>query len=185
MRIIFLDVDGVLNCALTKDRYKGMMGLDERFIGNLVRLVAQSSIKDETRIVLSSSWRASEDKDGKSIPDHLKYLDERLQARGLEIYDKTPVIRHPNEEYSSHRGLEIMTWLYIHREENIKGIVILDDVVFEDFKKYKLGSFLAKSIYFSRAGGFIEPLVDKALRILDKQIDVKSILQERDFEGGG
>ena len=184
MRIIFLDVDRVLNCALTKDRYKGMMGLDERFISNLVQLVEQSSIKDETRIVLSSSWRAGEDKDGKAIPDHLKYLDERLQARGLEIYDETPVIQDSNDGYSSRRGLEIMTWLYIHREEGIKGIVILDDVVFEDFSKYKLGVFLVKSIYFSRAGGFIEPLIDKALRILDIQIDVKSMLQERNFEGG-
>lgn len=50
MRIIFLDVDGVLNCALTKDRYKGMMGLDDRFIGNLASLVEKRSVKDETRI---------------------------------------------------------------------------------------------------------------------------------------
>ena len=68
MRIIFLDVDGVLNSALTKDRYKGMIGLDERFIGNLSGLVMKSSIKDETKIVLSSSWRAGEDKGSMPSP---------------------------------------------------------------------------------------------------------------------
>ena len=76
-----------------------------------------------------------------------------------------------------------MTWLYLHRDENITGLVILDDVVFEDFKKYRLGPFLAKSIYFSKAGGFIEPLADKALRILDRQIDVRQLLSERNFDG--
>lgn len=146
-------------------------------------LIEKSSVIDDTKIVLSSSWRAGEDKDGNRIPDHLRYLDQRLQARGLEIYDETPVIRYSKDSYSNCRGREIMTWLYLHREENITGIVILDDVVFEDFKKYKLGSFFVKSIYFSRNGGFIEPLVDKALKILNTGVDVKKLLMERNFGG--
>ncbi len=182
MRIIFLDVDGVLNCALTKDRYNGMMGLDERFIRNLKQVVKKSSEKDDTRIVLSSSWRAGKDRDGNEIPDHLRYLNERLHSHGMDIYDETPIIRYSKDGYSNHRGREIMTWLYLHRNDDIKSFVILDDVVFEDFKKYRLGSFLAKSIYFSKAGGFIEPLIEKSLRILDREIDLKELLATRDYK---
>ena len=176
MRIIFLDVDGVLNSALTKDRFNGMMGLDDRFLHNLSVLVKNSSQSDETKIVLSSSWRVGKDKDGKAIPGHYKYLEQRLKEYGLSIYDETPVVRYSKDGYSNHRGREIATWLYLHREEDITGIVILDDVAFDDFRTYHFGPYLAKSIYFSEYGGFIEPLADKALKILDKGFDVKEFL---------
>lgn len=182
MRIIFLDVDGVLNYVLTKDRYHGMMGLDEQFICNLSSLIEMSSVKGDTKVVLTSSWRAGVDMDGKMIPDHLRYLDRRLQEKGIEIYDETPIIRYSQDENYSHRGKEIMTWLYHHRDEDITGMVILDDVIFQDYLSYKLIGFLVKSRYLSKHGGLNEALVDKALKILDVRVDVESLLKERNFE---
>ncbi|MCR5388813.1 MAG: hypothetical protein K6E56_06160 [Lachnospiraceae bacterium] len=179
MRIIFLDVDGVLNCAYTKDRHNGIMGLDERFIKNLKQLVEKSTEREDTRIVLSSSWRAGKDKNGESIPGHLRYLNEKLNSYGMEIYDETPIIRWTKDRkvYSKHRGREISAWLYQHRNDEIKGFVILDDEVSGDFEKYKLDSFLVKSVYKSAEGGFIEPLIEKALKVLDMEVDLNDLFR--------
>ena len=176
MKIVFLDVDGVLNCALTKERFNGMMGVDERFLVNLSKIIKVSSEKDITRIVLSSSWRVGKDKDGNAIPGHYKYLEQKLEDHGLAIYDETPVVRYTKDDYSNHRGREIATWLYTHKDENITGIVILDDVAFEDFRIYHFGPYFVKSLYFSQYGGLIEPLVDKALRTLDKEFNVNDLI---------
>ncbi len=176
MRLIFLDVDGVLNSALTKDRFKGMMGLDERFIMNLKKLVDKSNKVDETKIVLTSTWRLGKNKDGNDIPEHYAYLNERLRRHGLEIYDETPSIKYSYDSYKGCRGREIMTWIYQHRDMDITGMVIIDDVVYEDYKKYSLGSYFVKCDYFSERGGFIEPLVDKALKRLDTGLDLKELL---------
>ena len=176
MRVVFLDVDGVLNSAMTKDRHKGIMGLDEHFITNLESLIAQSNKTDETKIVLTSTWRLAKNKDGADIPEHYAYLKERLGRHGLEIYDETPSIRYSKDGYKSFRGREIMTWLYQHRDMNITGMVIIDDVAHEDFKTYSLGPYFVKCDYFSHNGGFIEPLIDKALNRLDTDLDIKKLL---------
>ena len=53
MKIIFLDVDGVLNCATTKERVRDLLFVEDRKIQLLKELV------DETgaTIILSSTWR--------------------------------------------------------------------------------------------------------------------------------
>ena len=53
MKIIFLDVDGVLNCATTKERVRDLLFVEDRKVQLLKELV------DETgaTIILSSTWR--------------------------------------------------------------------------------------------------------------------------------
>ncbi len=55
MRIIFLDVDGVLNCSSTKERFQGFIGIDDRFAKTFASLVKKSREDEPTEIVLSSS----------------------------------------------------------------------------------------------------------------------------------
>lgn len=177
MRLIFLDVDGVLNSALTKEQYRGMMGLDDRFLKNLAKLIKISNKTDDTKIVLTSSWRIGINREGANIPRHYQYLTQRLQEYGLTIFDETPNIRYSKDNYKGCRGREIMTWLYQHREENITGMVIIDDTVYDDFKKYQLGPYFVKCEYFSEYGGFIKPLIKKAQMRLDTKLDVKQLLE--------
>ena len=53
MKIIFLDVDAVLNCATTKERVRDLLFVEDRKVQLLKELV------DETgaTIILSSTWR--------------------------------------------------------------------------------------------------------------------------------
>ena len=53
MKIIFLDIDGVLNCAKTPNPRKFPYIVDRRLLRRFERLVARTKAK----VVLSSTWR--------------------------------------------------------------------------------------------------------------------------------
>lgn len=118
MKVIFLDVDGVLNSEhiFKKEhrRYKRTnevridKDLDKRFVRNLKWLVKKTGAK----IVLSSSWRGAV----KANKNH--HLNKMFERYGLEIYDYTPKI-------NIERGIEIQEWLNHHMD--VTNIVILDD----------------------------------------------------------
>lgn len=40
MKVIFLDVDGVLNCWGTRERILGLVGIENRLVKRLARIVA-------------------------------------------------------------------------------------------------------------------------------------------------
>jgi hypothetical protein len=115
MKVIFLDIDGVLNCQHYTNQIKTPNGfLDLDCVANLNKLVADTGAK----IVLSSTWRHDAD-----VIDNLKV---HVQA---EFLGKTPSL---NSRYSL-RGNEIHAW--IQQNEALLGkayheyhsFVILDD----------------------------------------------------------
>ena len=53
MKIIFLDIDGVVNCMYTKQRLRGIIFVDPRKIQLVKDIVAATG----ARIVLTSTWR--------------------------------------------------------------------------------------------------------------------------------
>lgn len=96
MRVIFLDVDGVLN---TSDliRQFGSDHIDDVLVTLLARIVKETN----AQIVLSSTWR---------IRERDKVLVAKALARhGLEIFDSTPVIQRPGEFVERHE--EIRAWI--------------------------------------------------------------------------
>lgn len=125
MKILFLDVDGVLNSEQTFFRTKG-----ERDDGWLIDpymalLVARIVEATGCEIVMSSSWRHH--------PEGVK----RVEKRVWKILDTTPSIPTSREEREecdrkglSHaslceRGKEIQAWLDKHPE--VTKYAILDD----------------------------------------------------------
>lgn len=116
MRVIFLDVDGVLNKNNTKE-YFWMM--NEKFTGldmKLVKLLQDYLKTVDARIILSSSWRNFET--GKMI----------LQAAGITWYKTTP---HRGFKL---RGQEIQAIL---DEGEVTKYVILDDFGHLEFLKHQ------------------------------------------------
>ena len=114
-KIIFLDVDGVLNSEEFsrwlwdnhEKKYRGYEMLDQRAILCLQDIVFITGAE----IVLSSSWRIS------SL--RTKQLKEQLLPYGLEIVDRTISDAH------GERGDEIKEWL--SRNPDVSHYVILDD----------------------------------------------------------
>jgi hypothetical protein len=110
VKILFLDIDGVLNKATTKERIGGtgifaaMHGLDSKLVALLRGWLAQHS---SVKVVLSSTWRLH--------PDTLELVQD-----ALPILDVTPNKRH--------RQNEIESWLAVHPE--VDRYAILDDMQF-------------------------------------------------------
>lgn len=117
MKVIFLDVDGVLNSNdyieyTSKNNVKGILEeIDPKKIDMLKQVLNITVAK----IVVSSSWR--------NIRKFEK-LRELFFLYGIRLDEKTPLI-------GNNRGLEIKQYLKEHA--NIEQYIILDDEVFDSF----------------------------------------------------
>lgn len=121
MKVIFLDVDGVLNSEKDLLEAKGKSELFDRPLALLKELVESTKAK----IVVSSTWRIGCSKSGRNSwygEEIFKTLTDRLAEYQMEVYDITPVINKPGVQ----RGDEIRAWLENAKEE-IDAFVILDD----------------------------------------------------------
>lgn len=164
MRIVFLDIDGVLNSYSTKEKYNGFIGIDSALVKNLAEFINLSNQEEETNIVLSSSWRLGQDRNGDYIPDSYQYVVDKLAEFELSIFDDTPRLKW-NNNFGDHRGREITAWFYQNRDINISGYVVLDDVCFKDFKKYEITPHLVQTSLLYN-GGFQEKYIKQALEII-------------------
>lgn len=114
IKVIFLDVDGVLNSHRTIRRTTG----GYIFVGNKqMKRLKHIINKTGAKVVLSSDWRYDRD-DPKYNGDFLD-LKKELLKYGIRFYGFTP------ELPSAHRGMEIDCWLKEHDE--VSNFVILDD----------------------------------------------------------
>ena len=132
MKVIFLDIDGVLNTGDTFDRIDqenmkngtSKIYIDEFRVEHLSKIVEQTGAK----IVLSSSLRRRFQKvDDKVVPstdyfavDFINILSEY----NLFLYDVIPVIRDINDR-EVNRQEEIKKWL--SQNEEVENFLILDD----------------------------------------------------------
>jgi hypothetical protein len=108
MKVLFLDIDGVLNTP----KMTGRFGFD--FIDTvLVALVARIVKETECKIVLSSTWR---------IDERDRFLATReLAEHGLTIHDCTPVItRKPPDDPSNLLDKLWQAWNWPKRHEEIQ-----------------------------------------------------------------
>lgn len=152
MKVIFLDVDGVLNSThwyirnhkRHPERCRVDTAINPRFVRNLKKIVDKTGAK----IVLSATCRGAVRK------NKMHYLRKIFKEYGLEIYDYTP---HTGME----RGIDIQEWLNHHL--NVTNIVIIDD----DSDMCHLTEYLVKTINFYKKPllwYFKEGLCDKKVK---------------------
>lgn len=103
MKVLFLDIDGVVNCSSTMQRHGAFIGIDPRLAARVKKIKKATGCK----IVLSSTWRLN----GESRAEVVRH--------GLHFIDITPEAR------SGIRGNEIYAWLQDHPE--VTRYAILDD----------------------------------------------------------
>lgn len=141
IKIIFLDVDGVLNCHSTKDCCGIYRGIEDKKVNLLKEIVDATGAK----VVLVSSWKQWWFKEPylKDKQDDLAiYLDEKLAKKGICILDKT------NDGNSFNRGEGILEYLrqLIRNKVDVGNYVVLDDEIF-DYKETKITSSLIQTSY--------------------------------------
>lgn len=128
MKVLFLDIDGVLNgMAFLGDQDRDALGglepwenhIDPRCVRKLNRVLRLSGAK----VVLSSSWRYA----FRDVPDCQQFL-EQVGFRG-EVLDFTP----RGTEGSGRREEEILQWVRDRGEEyGVTRWVAVDDSALED-----------------------------------------------------
>ena len=156
MKVIFLDIDGVLNDKKCRARApSGCRGVADAKL----KLLREIVLRTDAKLVLTSSWKKYWKKEEATDPDML-YLMKKLKRFGLSIYDKT------EDTFWAERGKGIHLWLTDHRDTT--AWVVLDDEVFPDYETYKISKHLVKTEFLhGRDGGLQEEHIEQALVILN------------------
>ena len=115
MKVIFFQVDNVLNFEGSDAiAPSGRMGVAESSLREFKKLVTESG----ARIVLIGDWRKDWDfDDSKCTPDG-KYLNKKLNKKGLHILDKTNDDMEDEEAYAD----------WMRRHPNVTDSCILLDI---------------------------------------------------------
>ena len=121
MKIIFLDIDGVLNSEMYKARSSENC-VDGYIDLSRVKLLADIVNATDAKIVLISSLRIDWDKSSELCGDDGKYINKCFANYELSIMDKTPYI-----SFFTARRKEILSWLSVHQNE-VESFVIIDDM---------------------------------------------------------
>lgn len=159
MRVIFLDIDGVLNSReffRNRPLTQGLNEIDEEKVKLLQQIVQATNAK----IVLTSTWRIYDKAD--KVYQHLV---DTLAKYDLSIFDCTPWI---NED----RPHEIAVWLSMWNalrdvHEHIFGFVSLDDdFTDKQYAKYGMQHQLIKTTFYGEHGGLQPEHVQQAIDIL-------------------
>lgn len=141
MKVLFLDIDGVLNRRGTKERCNAYLGVDRELATKLTDWLSTTDIE----IVLSSTWRKHAD------------MWPHLNEAGIHWIDKTPDLGG----YHS-RGLEIEAWLAGQGEQSdgelrpIEAYAILDDIPV--FLPHQMPRFVKTDEYIGLTDDNIEQL---------------------------
>ena len=86
MKVIFLDIDGVLNTPSSESRCGEYIGIDDEKVEKLKKIVE----KTKAEIVLISTWKKYWRKEEKLKPLQYysaNYLDEKLANQGLKALE--------------------------------------------------------------------------------------------------
>ena len=159
MKVIFLDIDGVLNTPSSESRCGEYIGIDDEKVKQLKKIVE----KTKAEIVLISTWKKYWRKEEKLKPlqDYsATYLDEKLAKQGLKAIDKT---KDKADGRFLSRGESILE--YVCRN-NVENYIILDDCQF-DYDGCDLSDKLIKT---NQTEGLTEKEVKTACRILVNNI---------------
>lgn len=162
MKIIFLDVDGVLNSDFRSQRQiaSGQL-IDEEKVQLLSKIVRRTGAE----LVLHSGWRFWLDDHLRPIRSEAEQLTELLKKYGMKLLDKTDDLSEKKSylipRLSLTKGDEILLWLQSHPE--VKKYVILEDL---DLHKLRLKSHHVQT---DPCVGLIEEDVERAVTILGEK----------------
>ena len=168
MKVLFLDIDGVLNA---NDDFGGRSkpnpfvvsnsgvqycGISTSKVKRLSRIIKETTAK----IVLVSTWKDDYEDYLHGYKNRIsKYLYNKLRKQELAILDTTYRFSHG---FHSHRGAEISTWL-ANQDEPIESWIVLDDEIFGDYGP----TIMSNLILTSEVDGLTDYLANKAIERLN------------------
>ncbi len=163
MKVIFLDIDGVLNSDeyLKKVKWLHIQGIESEIDINKIKLLKKAVDETKAKVVLTSSWRFTR---------KAQSLRNLLANYGIYV-DSTPFINNK-------RGLEIKKWL--SDNTNVEDYVIIDDEKFDSYDE----ELLSKLIKISNGNGYTfgEGLLSKDVDEIIKRLGRKLEFEKEEIE---
>lgn len=164
MKVLFLDIDGVLNSNYWNDSHQIEISNGKYIDEKKVKLFSQIIEKTGAVIVMHSGWRFWFDDKIKPTRKGASNLVGLLRKYSLEIYDKTldfttEEIRR-TKKFSLVKANEISAWLSSHTE--VTNYLIIDDLDLhnDELLKYQIRT--------DSAVGLTELDVENSIRILNE-----------------
>ena len=153
MKVLFLDVDGVLNCRDTfmKADKRNIYLLDSVLVDRLKYIMKMTGCA----IVVSSTWR--------NDPDGMKALHDA----GIKTISMTPRLPGGYSADECIRGKEVLTWL-MERNWEITRYAILDDD--PDFFKWQP---LFQTSF--NGGGLLPGIAESVIEYLNQRPEQKEL----------
>lgn len=157
-KVIFLDIDGVLNTSFTK--YRDEI-LDDFRLDYLAKIVN----KTRAKIVLTSTWRYNIRKNFfsfKAYNNSTKKLIELLKERGLKISELLP------DTPNNRRAEDILEFI---KKNKVTNFVILDDELF-NYNSLKLSNNLLRTNFYADNeldAGLTQKMIKQAIQILNQK----------------
>lgn len=175
MKVVFLDVDGILTYSDYENEDTSNIDVDK------VKLLKEICDSTNAKVVISSSWRGSET----YTPRFYHILISILMAHDIEVLGDAPYIEVEYEnnvsqliaeitledlpylkiKYGTGRAAEIQKWI---SEHDVDSFVILDD---EDWNwaDYGYDKYWIQPTWFGD-GGLKREYVDRAIAILNGEV---------------
>lgn len=130
MKILFLDIDGVLNSNMWNEKHKKEISSGILIEEEKVQFLAEIIDKTNAKIVLHSGWRFWFSDDFQPIRKESKYLIDIFTKYNIKIYDITPDLRTEeikiNNKLSLVKAKEILKWL--DENEGVDLYLVLEDL---------------------------------------------------------
>ena len=158
MKVIFLDIDGVLNSQMLIEKNE-----NEKIDINAVKLLKSLVDQSGALVVMSSGWKLWFDENMVTDDVEAQFLYDILYQYGIEIYGKTPDFStdeiRTKRTFAEVKAKEIMAWLEKHCD--VDKYVILDDL---NLKNDQINANLVQT---DGTVGITEEDVKQALEILN------------------
>jgi len=165
MKIVFLDIDGVLNSFETPaslnvphsawcPEVMNAFGIELDVHTDKVERVNKITEATGAKIVISSSWRVGYLAEWSDVIIHLHNMGLKGFIIGRTPHDK-------NDPEMNTRGREIEAWFAKYPDETIENFVILDD-------NNKMDPLMDNLVKTDHKEGLQDEHVEKAIEILSK-----------------